>query len=71
MPAENAWLRLSRAIFSVFIEVAFFWWFRLFQWLRRRSPKSIHSRALFNAHSYEEWEAAAFQLDEILGNDLW
>jgi TAG lipase / lysophosphatidylethanolamine acyltransferase len=26
---------------------------------------------LRNAKSYEEWEEAAFQLDVLLGNDLW
>jgi hypothetical protein len=26
---------------------------------------------LRDAKSYEEWEEAAFQLDVLLGNDLW
>jgi len=26
---------------------------------------------LRNAKSYDEWEEAAFQLDVLLGNDLW
>jgi TAG lipase/lysophosphatidylethanolamine acyltransferase len=26
---------------------------------------------LRDAHLFEEWEAAAFQLDELLGYDLW
>ena len=27
--------------------------------------------ALRKARTYEEWEAAALQLDVLLGNDLW
>jgi TAG lipase/lysophosphatidylethanolamine acyltransferase len=71
MLADNAWFRILRAIVNVLLEVTVFWWWRLYNYLRRNSPRDIYTRTLFNAHSYEEWEAAAFQLDEVLGNDLW
>lgn len=71
MLETNRWLRAIYAIFNFLLDVTFFWQYRVFNHFRRQSPKKIYSRTLFNAHSFEEWEAAAFQLDEVLGNDLW
>lgn len=36
-----------------------------------KKPKDVWVNILQNAQSYEEWEEAAFQLDVLLGNDLW
>jgi len=37
----------------------------------RKKPVDIWYDILKNAQTYEEWEEAAFQLDVLLGNDLW
>lgn len=44
---------------------------RLYNWWTQRPPKDVLLEALGEAHIFEEWEAAAFQLDEILQFDLW
>lgn len=36
-----------------------------------KRPTDVWVNILQNAQSYEEWEEAAFQLDVLLGNDLW
>lgn len=44
---------------------------RLYNWWTQRPPKDVLLEALSEARLFEEWEAAAFQLDEILQFDLW
>lgn len=44
---------------------------RLWAWLTQKSQKDIQLECLNEARFYEEWEAAAFALDELHGNDLW
>lgn len=44
---------------------------RLYAWWTRPSHKDLLLQNLAESRSFEEWEAAAFQLDEVLGNDLW
>ncbi|KEQ99546.1 hypothetical protein AUEXF2481DRAFT_1043 [Aureobasidium subglaciale EXF-2481] len=44
---------------------------RLWAWWTRKSQKDIQLECLNTARYYEEWEAAAFALDELYGNDLW
>jgi len=44
---------------------------RLWTWWTRPSQKDIQLECLNTARYYEEWEAAAFALDELYGNDLW
>ena len=39
--------------------------------MARKKPVRLWSDLLQDAHTYEEWEEAAFQLDVLLGNDLW
>lgn len=39
--------------------------------MTRKKPVRLWSDLLRDAHTYEEWEEAAFQLDVLLGNDLW
>lgn len=36
-----------------------------------RSPRDQLLHRLATAQSYEEWEQAAFELDELLSADLW
>jgi hypothetical protein len=40
-------------------------------WLTGKKPAQLWFEILRNAQTYEEWEEAAFQLDVLLGNDLW
>ncbi len=44
---------------------------RLLAWWSSKSPKTVLQENLRDAKLFEEWEAAAFQLDELLGYDLW
>jgi len=44
---------------------------RLWFWYRQKSRKDIQLECLSQARYYEEWEAAAFALDELYGNDIW
>jgi TAG lipase/lysophosphatidylethanolamine acyltransferase len=39
--------------------------------LTRKKPVEVWFDILRDAKTYEEWEEAAFQLDVLLGNDLW
>ncbi|PQE25912.1 patatin-like phospholipase protein [Rutstroemia sp. NJR-2017a BBW] len=59
------------AIWSMLLEVMFFWQRRFIKWWSRRKPVEIWFDILRDAQTYEEWEEAAFQLDVLLGNDLW
>lgn len=44
---------------------------RFYAWWTHKSRKQLLLETLSEARIYEEWEAAAFNLDEVLGNDLW
>jgi TAG lipase / lysophosphatidylethanolamine acyltransferase len=44
---------------------------RLYNWWTQKPPKDVLLEALSEARIFEEWEASAFQLDEVLGLDLW
>lgn len=44
---------------------------RFLRWLTKKKPAEIWFEILRDAKSYEEWEEATFQLDVLLGNDLW
>ncbi|KAA8567013.1 hypothetical protein EYC84_010100 [Monilinia fructicola] len=58
-------------IWGMLLEVMYFWQRRFMQWMTRKKPVHLWSDLLRDAHTYEEWEEAAFQLDVLLGNDLW
>ncbi|KAF2018733.1 hypothetical protein BU24DRAFT_418274 [Aaosphaeria arxii CBS 175.79] len=62
---------LLRSVFSLLFEVAFFWQLRLFAWWTKKSSRDVLLEAIAEANIFEEWEGAAFQLDEELGYDLW
>lgn len=44
---------------------------KLFSWWKSKSPKKRLVHTLATAQSYEQWEEAAFELDELLSKDLW
>ncbi|KAI9734122.1 MAG: hypothetical protein M1818_006675 [Claussenomyces sp. TS43310] len=44
---------------------------RFMGWLTIKKPTAVWFDILRTAQTYEEWEEAAFQLDVLLGNDLW
>lgn len=60
-----------QAIWGMLVDVLLFWQIRFLRWLTRKKPVEVWFEILRNAKSYEEWEEAAFQLDVLLGNDLW
>ena len=62
---------LFASLWSIFVEVVFFWQLRLLRWTRRISPHDALLETLNDARYFEEYEAASFQLDALLGNDLW
>ncbi|KAJ5432497.1 uncharacterized protein N7458_011653 [Penicillium daleae] len=64
------WSILS-AIFGMMLDVAQFWKQKLFSWWKSKSPKTRLLHTLATAQSYERWEEAAFELDELLSKDLW
>lgn len=44
---------------------------RLYSWWTRKSNRDVLLETLAEATIFEEWEASALQLDEVLGYDLW
>lgn len=44
---------------------------KLLSWWRSKSPRDRLLHRLKAAQTYEEWEEAAFELDELLSMDLW
>lgn len=62
---------LLAAVWGTIVEILFFWFRKIYKWLTRKRPAEIWLEVLKNANTYEGWEEAAFQLDLIIGNDLW
>ncbi|KAF2796147.1 hypothetical protein K505DRAFT_323523 [Melanomma pulvis-pyrius CBS 109.77] len=44
---------------------------KLYAWWTKKSARDVLLESIAGARIFEEWEAAAFQLDEVLGHDLW
>ena len=44
---------------------------KAYSWWQQKKPLNALLDTLTNSQSYEEWEDAAFQLDELLQTDLW
>lgn len=44
---------------------------RLLSWWKSKSPRNKLLDDLTTAQTYEEWEEAAFELDELISTDLW
>ncbi|CEN62105.1 Putative Patatin-like serine hydrolase [Aspergillus calidoustus] len=59
------------AVISMVLDVTLFWKEKLLSWWRSKSPRTRLRHALEIATNYEDWEEAAFELDEILSLDLW
>lgn len=59
------------AMFSMLLDVAQFWRDKLSSWWNSKSPRNRLFHTLATARSFEEWEEAAFELDELLSKDLW
>ncbi|KAF2460838.1 hypothetical protein BDY21DRAFT_413084, partial [Lineolata rhizophorae] len=64
-------LVVLNSVYTILFDVLFFWQRRLISWWFRKSPRDVLLETLAEARVYEEWEAAAFQIDEVLGYDLW
>ncbi|KAJ5909088.1 hypothetical protein N7495_001770 [Penicillium taxi] len=62
---------LLAAIFSMMLDVAQFWKHKLLSWWTSKSPRARLFHTIETAQSYEQWEEAAFELDELLSKDLW
>ncbi|KAJ5610781.1 hypothetical protein N7510_007500 [Penicillium lagena] len=68
------WLGLWKlvvAVISLVLDVAQYWRDKLLSWLTSKSPRARLGHVLATAQTYEEWEEAAFELDELLSKDLW
>ncbi|PSK37404.1 hypothetical protein B9Z65_2146 [Elsinoe australis] len=62
---------LVRAIVGCFLDVAFFWQRKLWQRWKRPTRKQLLLDTLTRAQVFEEWEAAAYALDDLAENNLW
>ncbi|KAJ5212672.1 uncharacterized protein N7498_004318 [Penicillium cinerascens] len=72
MASWLSWLEsVISAIFSMILDVAQFWQSKLFSWWTLKSPRDRCVHTLATAQTYEEWEEAACELDDVLGKDFW
>ncbi|KAF2842488.1 patatin-domain-containing protein [Patellaria atrata CBS 101060] len=71
MPVQYSAFGVLKSVFNLFIEIAFFWQLRLYAWWTKPKPRDALLETLADARIFEEWEGAAFQLDEVIGYDLW
>ncbi|KAF1831884.1 hypothetical protein BDW02DRAFT_600453 [Decorospora gaudefroyi] len=44
---------------------------KLYAWWRQKSQRDLLLEAISDARLFEEWEAAAYKLDEVLDYDMW
>ncbi|OAG13055.1 uncharacterized protein CC84DRAFT_1212515 [Paraphaeosphaeria sporulosa] len=58
-------------VWACLLDVFLFWQLKLSSWWSQKNPRDVLFEALAASNLYEEYEAAAFQLDEVLGYDLW
>lgn len=70
-PLKNRLLGLGWALLELLVDVFTFWWLKITSYLSRKDDTAALKRRLQLAQSYEEWERYAYELDSILGNDLW
>ncbi|KAL8793515.1 MAG: hypothetical protein Q9195_003888 [Heterodermia aff. obscurata] len=59
------------ALWGILTEVGAHWQSKAYQWWIKKKPQEALLETLVKAQSYEEWDEAAFQLDELLQTDLW
>ncbi|KAL6706462.1 triacylglycerol lipase [Coniothyrium glycines] len=67
----NAVFQAVWAVFYIFFKVAFFWQRRFWDWLWQKSTRDLLLETISDARRFEEWEAAAFELDRCLNYDMW
>jgi hypothetical protein len=44
---------------------------KLYAWWRQKNHRDLLLEAIGDARLFEEWEAAAYKLDEVLDYDMW
>jgi TAG lipase/lysophosphatidylethanolamine acyltransferase len=44
---------------------------KLYAWWTQKSQRDLLLEAIGDARLFEEWEAAAYKLDEVLDYDMW
>jgi TAG lipase/lysophosphatidylethanolamine acyltransferase len=44
---------------------------KLYAWWRQKSQRDLLLESINDARLFEEWEAAAYKLDEVLDYDMW
>jgi TAG lipase/lysophosphatidylethanolamine acyltransferase len=44
---------------------------KLYAWWMQKSQRDLLLDAIGDARLFEEWEAAAYKLDEVLDYDMW
>ncbi|KAL5397248.1 hypothetical protein PMIN06_000287 [Paraphaeosphaeria minitans] len=74
MPSNPGRANLSAiagTVWACLLDVFLFWQLRISSWWSQKKPRDVLFEALAASNLYEEYEAAAFQLDEVLGYDLW
>jgi len=64
-------LNVLKSLFRCFFDLAFFWQLRLYHWWNRPSDKQLLLEGLAKSRVFEEWEAAAYALDDLLENSIW
>ncbi|KAI9801999.1 MAG: hypothetical protein M1825_003055 [Sarcosagium campestre] len=62
---------MASSIWNMLVDVALFWRYKFVAWWTRKQPREVLYERLASATSFEEYEDAAFQLDAIVGHDLW
>ncbi|KAF1956363.1 hypothetical protein CC80DRAFT_535685 [Byssothecium circinans] len=64
-------IQICKSLVVCFLDVLFFWQLKLYNWYTAKSLRDVLLENLSNAKLFEEWEAAAIQLDEVLNYDMW
>ncbi|KAL4896379.1 acyl transferase/acyl hydrolase/lysophospholipase [Aspergillus ambiguus] len=71
LPSILAITRFLAGLAVMFLDVAQYWKDRLLSRWTSQSPRGELMHRLATACTFEEWESAAFDLDELLSVDLW
>ncbi|KAK4560294.1 triacylglycerol lipase [Recurvomyces mirabilis] len=66
----KAWNTIT-AIWRAVLDITFFWWPHLYERVNTKQQTETLLQILDEAPNYEEWHAAAYQLDELVGNNDW
>lgn len=71
LPSILSITRFIAGIAIMILDVAQYWKDKLLSRWTSQSPRRQLMHRLANARTFEEWESAAFDLDELLSIDLW